>query len=366
MNADTTDYRALFLAAKPLLDTRAPTEFARGSFPGAVNLPLMNDAERAAVGTCYKQSGQQAALALGHRLVSGDVKAQRVNDWLEFVRRNPAGYLYCFRGGLRSQICQQWLREAGCDYPRILGGYKAMRRFLLQTLDHVSVAYPLLVLGGRTGCGKTELLTHVAGAVDLEKLAHHRGSAFGRHVREQPPQIDFENALAVALLKCTTQHAEGAVVVEDEGKLIGRLQLPLSLWTAMKAAPRVLVEAPFEARVAHSYDNYILDKLREWQQACGDDAGFAAFANDLRQSLRNILRRLGGERYSKALALLDAALASHSRGDPEPHREWIALLLQHYYDPMYDFQLQQHQQRIMFRGPAAEVLEFISGYNAQL
>jgi tRNA 2-selenouridine synthase len=130
---DSSDYAGLFLADTPLLDTRAPLEFARGAFPAARNLPLMSDEERAAVGSCYKQRGQDAAIALGQELVSGVIRDARITAWREFARAHPEGYLYCFRGGLRSQIVQQWLRDSGIDYPRVSGGYKAMRRFLIDT-----------------------------------------------------------------------------------------------------------------------------------------------------------------------------------------------------------------------------------------
>ena len=125
---DTDDYRALFLADAPMMDMRAPTEFSKGAFPSAASLPLMTDEERAQVGTCYKQQGQQAAIELGHRIVSGDIRDQRLAAWRDFAHNHPHGYLYCFRGGLRSQTVQQWLRDAGIDYPLIRGGYKAMVR----------------------------------------------------------------------------------------------------------------------------------------------------------------------------------------------------------------------------------------------
>ncbi len=362
MITDTADYRALFLNDTPLLDTRSPVEFANGSFPGAVNLPLMTDAERAAVGTCYKQSGQQAAIALGHSLVQGETKAARIAAWLDFAQHHPQGYLYCFRGGLRSQICQQWLHEAGCDYPRVLGGYKAMRQFLLQTLEHITASHPLLVLGGRTGCAKTALLPLLPATIDLEALARHRGSAFGRRVGGQPSQIDFENALAVALLRADATYGERALVVEDESKLIGRLLLPLQLQAAMKRSPYVVLEAPLEARVEHSFSHYILGNLHEWQQSLGEAAGFAAFAAELRQSLHHIQRRLGGERFPQVQALLEQALQEHASGDAVLHREWITVLLRDYYDPMYDYQLRHHSERIIFRGEAAAMREFILQY----
>ena len=129
---DTDDYRALFLSPVPMMDMRAPAEFVRGAFPSALSLPLMSDEERAQVGICYKRQGQAAAIELGHQLVSGELKARRLAQWAAFARQHPQGYLYCFRGGLRSHTAQRWLREARIDDPLITGGYKAMRRFLLE------------------------------------------------------------------------------------------------------------------------------------------------------------------------------------------------------------------------------------------
>ncbi|MBY0410253.1 MAG: tRNA 2-selenouridine(34) synthase MnmH, partial [Burkholderiaceae bacterium] len=134
MAENLTDYRHIFLNDVPMMDVRAPVEFGQGAFPGVANLPLMNDEERHKVGTCYKQNGQDAAIALGHRLVSGAPKQERIAAWAAFAQAHPHGVLYCFRGGLRSQTSQQWLHsEAGIDYPRVIGGYKAMRTFLLET-----------------------------------------------------------------------------------------------------------------------------------------------------------------------------------------------------------------------------------------
>ena len=202
MRADTSNYRDLFLDNVPMMDARAPVEFAKGAFPGVVNLPLMTDEERELVGICYKQRGQQAAIELGHRLVGGAVKAARLDAWAAFAKAHPDGYLYCFRGGLRSQIVQQWLRdEAGIAYPRVTGGYKAMRGFLLDTLDRAIAECDFLVLGGMTGTGKTEVLRRLDDALDLEGHANHRGSSFGKRVSGQPTQINFDNALAIDILR---------------------------------------------------------------------------------------------------------------------------------------------------------------------
>ena len=131
-----TDLRALFLSQRPLLDVRAPVEFAEGAFPHASNLPLLTDEERHQVGIRYKQQGQDAAIELGYALVDAPSKAARIAAWASWARQHPEGVLYCFRGGLRSRLTQQMLaQEAGIIVPRVAGGYKAMRRFLLETMQ---------------------------------------------------------------------------------------------------------------------------------------------------------------------------------------------------------------------------------------
>lgn len=359
MRADTSNYLSLFLEDIPLIDTRAPVEFARGAFPNAVNLPLMNDEERAAVGTCYKEQGQQAAIALGHQLVNGATKRQRVEAWLAQARQHPEGYLYCFRGGLRSQICQQWLHEAGLDYPRVEGGYKALRNFLLQQLEKICQNNSLLILAGHTGAAKTDVLEDVANAVDLEGIANHRGSAFGRRATPQPSQIDFENAVIIAMLKKSYQAPGKPIVLEDESRLIGRCALPPVLREAMARAPVVLLESNLDDRTEHSYLNYILRKSAEWTQQAGEEKGFEFFIQDLRESLFKVRKRLGGERYVQVSDQLEQAIAAHQAGNPDLHRIWIRALLQDYYDPMYDYQWQKHHERVVFRGERNSVLEFM-------
>ncbi|NVK40639.1 MAG: tRNA 2-selenouridine(34) synthase MnmH [Oceanospirillaceae bacterium] len=361
--ADAQDFLSIFLDDVPLIDTRAPVEFEKGAFPSSVSLPLMTDDERAQVGTCYKRQGQQAAIELGHRLVGGAVKDERVAAWVEFAQRHPEGYLYCWRGGLRSQICQQWMHEAGCDYPRIGGGYKAMRRFLIDEFERICAERPMQLLGGRTGCNKTALIEALPQAVDLEALAHHRGSSFGRRPGGQPTQLSFENALAVALLKAEHRSRLPGVqpiLLEDEGRLVGRCSLPPVFQQAMERSPIVVLEVSLEERVEHSYRNYILQKLAEWRHELGEGAGFEAFADDLTQSLYRVRKRLGGVRYREIAEQLAQALAAHSEGEPGLHRDWIRHLLVDYYDPMYDYQLAKRADRIVFRGDRTAVLEYLT------
>ena len=352
---DSGDCAALLRAGAPLIDTRSPGEFAQGAIPGAVNLPLMDDDERAQVGLCYKRHGRTAAIALGHALVSGERKAARVQAWRDFTERHPDGYLYCFRGGLRSQIAQQWLRDSGCDYPRVTGGYKAMRRFLLDNLETLSARLPMRILSGQTGSGKTALLQTLPGMIDLEALANHRGSAFGKRVGGQPMQVDFENALSLAMLKHADSGTAQPLLLEDESQLIGRIALPECLRKAMQQAPIWVLEVPLAQRVQHTYENYILRNLQDWQAAHGEVQGFEGFAAELRQSLRSLYRRLGGLRFERLSAHLASALVAHLKGHPERHRVWIRELLEAYYDPMYAYQLDLKAGRVVFRGAASEV-----------
>jgi tRNA 2-selenouridine synthase len=355
-------FRSIFLNDIPLIDTRAPIEFEKGAFPSSVSLPLMTNDERAKVGVCYKQHGQQAAIELGHSLVCGGVKEQRVAAWIEFARRNPQGYLYCWRGGLRSQICEQWMTEADCDYPRVDGGYKAMRRFLIDEFERICSQHPLLLLGGRTGCNKTALIEGSGRAADLEGLANHLGSSFGRRADGQPSQLNFENALAISMLKAERQAAQTGqpMLFEDEGRLLGRCVLPPALMAAMKRSSIVVLEASLEERVEHSHRNYILNKLAEWQQQLGEAYAFDTFAEDLTQALFRVRKRLGGVVYGEISNLLEQALNAHRKGDPEKHRGWIERLLVDYYDPMYDYQLRSRSDLIVFRGDRAAVCDWLN------
>ena len=358
MNAppDSSDYADLFLRDTPLLDTRAPLEFARGAFPTATNLPLMSDEERAAVGSCYKQKGPEAAIALGHELVAGEMREARIDAWQDFAEAHPTGFLYCFRGGLRSQIVQQWLAERGIVYPRVAGGYKSMRRFLIDTLEACSVRAPLLIVAGATGTGKTLLLRDLKRSIDLEGLAHHRGSAFGRLLDPQPTQIDFENAIAIALHRLVQQ--PGPVILEDEGHLIGRLALPATLRERMSQAPLLVLEYPLEERIDVVIDDYIVDLGRRFAARFGDD-GAARHRARLVEDLGRTRKRLGGARHVEVAALMEAAFDEQERsGSPDAHRAWIRRLLKDYYDPMYAFQLSRREGRRLCVGRREDIAAY--------
>lgn len=354
------DLRDLFLRDVPLLDVRAPVEFAEGAFPTATNLPLIDDEERHRIGITYKTEGQDRAIELGERLVSGALKAQRIAAWRDFVDHHPDAVLYCFRGGMRSKISQRWLlEEAGVRCPRVRGGYKAMRRFLIEQLEINSTTCRPIVIGGRTGVGKTRLLAAVASKIDLEALANHRGSAFGHHPVPQPTQIDFENALSIRLLQ---QVANGnrPFLVEDESRNIGSRHLPATFYQHLQNAPLVLLEASDDERIAITLQEYVHDALAEFTALWGAEQGFERWADYLRTSMNRIRRRLGGDRHAHVTRLLNDALDRHAvHGDTEVHRGWIAFLLTEYYDGMYEYQLDMKVDRTVFRGERDAVLDYL-------
>jgi tRNA 2-selenouridine synthase len=360
MRPDCTNFRQLFLDDAPMMDMRAPIEFVKGAFPGTVNLPLMTDQERQKVGTCYKQQGQAAAITLGHQLVSGATKRERLHAWASFAKAYPDGYLYCARGGLRSLIVQQWLRdEAGIDYPRIKGGYKAMRTFLLETTQQAVEQCDFVLVGGLTGTGKTDVLHQLNNVLDLEGHANHRGSSFGKRATGQPAQIDFENKLAVDVLKKRARGIE-QFVLEDEGRIVGSCSVPLELYQGMQHYPMVWLEDSFDNRVERILRDYVINLCAEFVDVHGEEHGRLKFAERMTQSMGNIHKRLGGERFQRLSAILSEALDEQLRsGAVDLHRGWIEGLLKEYYDPMYAYQREAKAERIEFAGDGVEVREYL-------
>jgi tRNA 2-selenouridine synthase len=301
-SAQVTQLLCLLRDAVPLIDLRAPGEFARGSVPSAINLPILSDTERADVGTTYKNSGQAAAIELGNRLVSGAVRDARLKAWRDFLTRHPDARLFCWRGGLRSETAQQWLKAAGVSAPRVAGGYKALRNACLDALGSATTTKRWVVVGGRTGSGKTLLLQRTPLAIDLEGLANHRGSAFGARDTPQPE----------------TQSAE-----------------------------LIILETDMASRCANIRREYVDEPL---QQGLPE----ADLAQRIEDALDRIARRLGGARHTEVKRLLAEAF------DNGNHSAWIERLLSWYYDPMYDYQLEKKHQRVTLTGDADTLLNYLN------
>lgn len=247
-----------------IIDVRAPSEFAEDHIPGAINLPVLDDGERARVGTIYKQVNPFTARKLGAALV-----AQNAARHLQGVLADrPGGWrplIYCWRGGQRSGSFAMILAQIGWRVETIQGGYKAWRGLVVDAMYHQPFPARMIVLDGNTGSGKTALLPHLAAlgvqVLDLEGLAHHRGSLFGA-VGAQPSQKSFETALAYQIRSLDPTRP---VVVEAESSKIGDCRLPAALWKAMVSAPRITINAPRAARAQHlvtAYPDMVTDPAR--------------------------------------------------------------------------------------------------------
>lgn len=335
-----------------IIDVRAQVEFSAGSIPSSVNHPILNNEERTLVGTAYKQEGSQQAVALGHQLISGEVKEARVQAWVREVQKNPERYiLTCFRGGMRSQISQTWLAEAGYALPRVAGGYKKMRQFLIEQTEQFCLQEQLVVLTGNTGAGKTQFLQKIQNQpiINLEFLAKHRGSAFGAYQVPQPTQIDFENALALALGKAQRQFPQRRVLVEDESRMIGRCVQPENFFNLLRQSPVLFLDEPLEVRIENTLQEYVILRLQ-------DSTLFAS----LEASLEKIKNKLGGLRYSEILHdMRSAQKAWQDHQDSQASRVWIEKMIQWYYDPSYESSLQKRDFKILYRGDQQQLQTFI-------
>lgn len=343
---------SLFVNDIPLIDVRAPVEFNAGAFPCAINLPILEDAEREEVGITYKQDGPAAAEARGFELVAGYTKESRVAAWRDFYQTHPDSQLYCFRGGKRSEIAVTWLAEVAIQVPRIEGGYKRLRRFLIDSLDRLP---DLVTVAGPTGVGKTELLRRLPVMIDLEDRANHRGSAFGRTATPQPSQIDFENQVAIDFLKVA---GKAPVYIEDEGRLIGRIHVPVPIQDGINSAPIVFLEEDMAGRTHRIHEDYVEGQWQRYRSQLGEQEAIEPFRDFLLGAVSAIQKRLGGDRYREVRAMMQAALAASDMTARDNHLPWIQYLLENYYDPMYNYQLNKKRDRIVFRGNMEEIIDW--------
>lgn len=247
-----------------IIDVRSPSEWAEDHVPGAVSLPVLDDEERARVGTIYKQVSPFSARKIGAALVAKNAAAHLEGPLAE----KPGGWrplVYCWRGGQRSGSFASILAQIGWRVEVLQGGYKAWRRLVVDALYNDPFPFRLVVLDGNTGSAKTEVLNLLPArgvqVIDLEGLANHRGSLFGS-MGEQPSQKAFEGRLALALARLDPSRP---VVVEAESAKVGDCRLPPKLWRAMVEAPRVAIEAPRRARAGYllrAYADLVADVAR--------------------------------------------------------------------------------------------------------
>lgn len=279
---------AQFLSASVgavILDVRSPKEFENGHIPGAISFPLFTNEERAIVGTLYKQKGKTIALLKGLEIVGPKLKGF-AEKALELSNGNPL-YIHCWRGGMRSGSMAILLQTAGIDCVLLKGGYKAYRNHIL---SEFAKPWKFKVIGGKTGSGKTQVLAELAKlgqqVIDLEALAHHKGSAFGR-IGElpQPTTEQFGNNLYEALQKCDN---EKPIWVEDESHTIGTVFIPTEFYDNYRKSPLLVLDIPFAERLNHLVTIY---------------GGYDV--NEIKEAFERINRKLGGQNVKAALELIE-------------------------------------------------------------
>ncbi len=355
----TEDFRSLVLNNTPLLDVRATVEFEKGAFATSTNIPILTDRERELVGTMYKEQGNAAAVALAEELIKQEGKLQRVDKWKEYLNANPQANLYCFRGGQRSGISQAWLEEAGVKITRLKGGYKAFRNYLMEESLRISGEVETLIIGGRTGSGKTILLNKIPNSIDLEGLANHRGSSFGGFVEKQPAQINFENNLAYDFIQFEDRHQNKPLIIEHESHNIGRAFIPKPVYANLMDGKLILLETPMNERVEIIFEEYIENSLASYVEKHSHE-GVKIWSDAIESNINKIKKRVGSELHKELQDILKSSLEAQLKsGDLQGYKKLIEVLLVAYYDPMYDYQIEKTEIPILFKGTHSEILDFL-------
>ncbi len=330
----------------PLIDLRAPIEFNKGAMPSSINIPILNNEQRASVGIKYRREGGESAEKLGFHLVK-DKKNELVYLWKKFIKENPDTHIYCMRGGRRSQIAQSWLNDEGIDVPLIQGGYKALRQSCIEILNSVNDdEKEWIILAGRTGTGKTAILQDLNSAIDLEGYALHRGSAFGGLAKQQPTVINFENNLASEYIK----HDSKILFLEDECRRIGKLSIPNAWYEKMGKTKIVIIELDIEERISNIAMEYVYKPLE-------NGLSKNELNETLQSSLYKIHKRLGIKLYNEISIKIKSILIDQNKNS---HEEWIKDLLVNYYDPMYDYQLESKKNRCILNGNKSKVINYLN------
>lgn len=277
----------------PVIDVRSDAEYIHAHIPGAFNLPLFNNEERAVVGTIYKQQSRELAIKKGLEYFGPKMKDMIVFAEEVLAKRNPESktlLVHCWRGGMRSAGVA-WLMDLyGFKVYTLVGGYKAFRNWVLKSFEN-KISYT--ILGGYTGSGKTIVLNELqsggAAVIDLEGLAGHKGSAFGNiGLPKQPSQEMFENKLAVAIASTQKSYPGQTIWLEDESQRIGTVNIPQILWSHIRTCPVYFIDIPFEPRVNYLVETYgKLDKT------------------ELGAAIERIQKRLGGLETKMALQYLE-------------------------------------------------------------
>lgn len=329
------------------IDLRSEDEFKKGSIPSSINIPILTNEQFKQVGIEYKKNGSDSAVLLGHSLVKGESKKKLVRLWAEHLNENPGSLVYCFRGGMRSEIAVKWLQDYGVNVEKLVGGYKNFRSWIIsQHLNIDKYKKEWIIIGGLTGSGKTEFLNLFKESIDLEGIANHRGSAFGGKHDGQPSQVNFENILTLNYLNHNYDH----LILEDESRTIGRAGLPGFWYEKMQTSKLIILEVENDIRAENIYEEYI---YKEIKSGFSEDILLKKYLG----SLKNIKRRLGNKIYSEIKYLMENAFYNN---EEELHKEWILMILLNYYDKMYNYKLDMRKDFIVYKGTSESCKDYIN------
>lgn len=341
IKASDENYQKIILDDYKIIDLRSEGEFQKSSLPNSINIPILDDKNRHLVGKKYKEAGKSEAIKLGLDLVDENMQREFTRKIKSHIQNKNKTVLTCHRGGNRSMFAQKWLEKYECiALYRLEKGYKDFRFYLISSLESENIKTKSLILSGNTGSAKTELIKKLSMAIDLEKLANHRGSAFGSKLTDQPSQASFENALAYSMIKIQEENHK-FIVFESESRNIGKVQIPKSFFEYMHSAPYVSLKSTIEDRIENTYNEYIIKDLNE---SLAYQKSEAEFFENLREKIIKLEKRLGKERLVKILEIFDKAIIDSNLA---LHKKWIGFLLQNYYDPMYEHHRQRYCDKIM-------------------
>lgn len=268
----------------PIIDVRSPLEYEKGHIPGAFNIPLLSNKEREVVGTLYKSKGQDKAF-----MKALEYTGPKMSEFVKAAnkyQKDKKLLIYCWRGGKRSSSMAWLFNTSGIETKILEGGYKSYRNYIHNLF---SIPEKILVLGGYTGSGKTEILKELNikyQVIDLEGLANHKGSAFGFIGQNpQPTTEQFENNLAIEWMKLNYYKI---ILIEDESRMIGSVYLPDEIYSKIRTSPILFLDIPKEDRIKRLIVDY------------------AGFDNSLiKKALDKIIKRIGGQNYNKAISALE-------------------------------------------------------------